>query len=249
LIQVKEGSVRRGPNIGHWQFEMMMVRVQSTEQQLRRIPLFRGLPQDKIKQLAGAAAHRDLLPGERLYQQDDSATACFVLMQGSIRFSVRLGRKVTVAGLAFVNDVFGLEALRKRAKRPETAISMGRSALLEIDRDFLKQFLLENPDFQLSLLDYLVEKLDEKSAHALQTGHYDAEQRIAAYLIKQSRRAASANRGRKMLSQADVAEYLALTPETFCRKVNKFRQLGWIEGSGNEYVVKKHEALRELLKQ
>lgn len=48
------------------------------------------------------------------------------------------------------------------------------------------------------------------------------------------------------LSQAELADYLALTPETFCRKVSKFRQLGWISGNGNNYVVRRPEALRDV---
>jgi CRP-like cAMP-binding protein len=81
-------------------------------------------------------------------------------------------------------------------------------------------------------------------------GHYDAEQRLASYLIENcGDRSLSGCRQGVVVSQADLADYLALTPETLCRKVSKFRKLGWIGGRGNDYVIKKPAALQQLLEQ
>lgn len=212
--------------------------------------MFRDLSSDQLKILADSAVQRELKPGEALYRQGDTASNCFVLLTGSIRFTVRLKGRNTTAGIAFADDLFGLEALRSRGRRPDTATAVGPADLIEIDRDSVKRLMAGNPEFQLELLDYLVDRLNEKSVHAVRTGHYDAEQRIAAYLINEADSGAHrGNRIDKSLSQADLADYLALTPETFCRKVSKFRRLGWIGGSGNEYVIKERDALRGLLDQ
>lgn len=98
------------------------------------------------------------------------------------------------------------------------------------------------------MLDYVVAKLHEKAEQAVRNSHQDAERRIAAYLIDQTaHRVPRDAETWAALSQAELADYLALTPETFCRKINKFRRLGWISGNGNEYVVTKPDALRDLL--
>lgn len=250
LIQVKASGRSSGPNMRLVTSGIPMTRAQPAMQQLRRMAVFRKLSRDQLEELAAAGVHRDLRPGEILYHQEDPASSCFVLLSGSMRFTTRLRRRNAISGVAHAYELFGLESLRNRRKRPETAVAVGAAGVLEIDSDFIKPFLVANPDFQLDLLEYVVEKLNEKSAHALRTGHYDAEQRIAAYLINQAADPAARRKtGRRSLSQADVADYLALTPETFCRKVSKFRRLGWVGGSGNEYVIKEREALLQLLDQ
>lgn len=227
-----------------------MTRTRTTVQRLGRIPVFRSLPADQLRKLTEFAAHRIVRPGDVLYRQGDPSSSCFVLLSGSVRLTVRLRGRNAIAGLAYGGELFGLESLRPRRKRPETTTATGATALLEFDSDLMKEILADNPDFQLRLLNYVVEKLNEKTVHALRTGHYDAEQRIAAYLIHQGGHAASGEcESSKVLSQAELADYLALTPETFCRKVSKFRRLGWIGGNGNQYVIKHHDALRELLEQ
>lgn len=219
-------------------------------QRLRNIPFFDALSADQLAKLAEAAAVRALRPREILYEQDDPAHSCFAILSGTLRFSVRLGRQQATSGLASTHDVFGLESLQLQARRLDTAIAGASSEVAEIDSARLRELMLENPRFQFVLLNYVVLKLQEKSSHAVQTGHYDAEQRLASYLIEHcgDRPLRDCRQG-MVVSQADLADYLALTPETLCRKVGKFRKLGWIGGHGNDYVIKKPAALQSLLDQ
>ncbi|MGA8262702.1 MAG: Crp/Fnr family transcriptional regulator [Arenicellales bacterium] len=228
-------------------FGVMMVRTQTLIQRLRDVPLFGGLAADPVGRLAESMAYRRLHARQTLYQQDDPAHACYVVLTGTMQLSVKLGPQRVIAGLAYPNDLLGLESLRSGSTRPETAVAGSRVELLEIDADRMRGFLLEHPRLQLQLLNHVISKLREEVTHAVQTGHYDAEQKIAAYLISRENGSASKAGETKSLSQAELADYLSLTPETFCRKVSKFRQLGWIDGRGNDYTVREHEALQRLL--
>lgn len=217
---------------------------------VRGIPIFEALSTDQLEKLAGTATRRSIRSREVLYEQDDPAMSSFVVLTGTLRFSVRLGRQKATSGLASANDIFGLESLQSDAKRRDAAVAGGSTELLELNRDFFRGFVLDNPGFQFQLLNYVISKFHEKSSHAVHTGHYDAEQRLAAYLIENCEgRPLRGCRQNVMMSQADLADYLALTPETLCRKVSKFRKLGWIGGRGSEYVIKKPAALRSLLDQ
>lgn len=219
-------------------------------ERLREIPCFDTLADDQLEELAGAAASRDMRSREILYEQGAPARSCFVVLAGTLRFSVQLGKQKATSGLAAANDVFGLEALESDAEMRETATAGSAGELLAIDGAFFRGFLLENPRFQLRLLNQVVDKYHDKSSHAVHTGHYDAEQRLAAYLIENcAGRPLRGCRQNTMMSQADLADYLALTPETLCRKVSKFRKLGWIGGRGSEYVIKKPAALQGLLEE
>jgi len=250
LTQVKVRGISQGLNSTLPQTGATTVRKGTVPEQLRGIPLFKALPADQLDRLAGAATRRTSRSREVVYEQGDPASSCFVVLGGTLRFRVRLGKQTATSGLAYANDVFGLESLQSNAKRQETAIAGGVAELLEIRNEFFREFVLENPGFQFELLNYVVAKYHEKSFHAVHTGHYDAEQRLAAYLIDScSGRPLRGCRQSAPMSQADLADYLALTPETLCRKVSKFRKLGWIGGRGNEYVIKKPAALQGLLDQ
>jgi CRP-like cAMP-binding protein len=217
---------------------------------LREIPLFDALSADQLDRLAGAAAIHTVRSRETLYEQGDPARSCFAILAGTLRFSVRLGKQKATSGLASADDLFGLESLQPNGRRPETAIAGATAEVAEIGSGLLKELVLENPRFQFGLLNYVVMKLQEKSSHAVQTGHYDAEQRLASYLIENcGDRPLRGCRQGVVVSQADLADYLALTPETLCRKVSKFRKLGWIGGRGNDYVIRKPAALQQLLEQ
>jgi len=225
-----------------------MARTQTLAQRLGKLSVFRNLPVEQLKNLATSAGRVAVQPRQVIYEQGDDANSSFIILRGGVQFSVSMGRRHATADLRFDDDIFGLEALQTKAKRPETAKAVSVGELLEIESSTLKRLFLDNPRCQLDLVNYLVSSLHEKTAHAVRNGHQDAEQRIAAFLIEQQSDRPPSNGSRETsLSQAELADYLALTPETFCRKVNKFRQLGWIGGRGNEYVIKRREALKELL--
>lgn len=219
-------------------------------ERFRGIPLFDALSADQLDELTGAAARRTIRPREILYEQDEPAMSCFLVLSGTLRFNIRLGKQKATSDVACGNDLFGLEALQSDASRQESAIGGESADLLEIRGDFFRKFVLENPRFQHQLLNYVIDKYYEKTSQAVRTSHYDAEQRLAAYLMDGCKgRPQRGCRRHVVMSQADLADYLALTPETLCRKMSKFRKLGWIDGRGNEYVIKKPTALQQLLDQ
>lgn len=225
-----------------------MARTRTLAQRLGKVPVFRSLSIDQLKSLVASAHRVNIRPRQALYEQGEAASACYVILRGAVQFGVSMGRRTAVVGLAFDHDIFGLESLRRRGRRFESATAASAGELLEIDNAALKKSLIENPRCQFDLLNYLVVKLHEKTGHAARNSHQDAETRIAAYLISQANARPPCSGTRDAaLSQAELADYLALTPETFCRKVNKFRHLGWIGGSGNEYVIKRRDALQDLL--
>jgi CRP/FNR family transcriptional regulator len=217
---------------------------------LRELPLFEELPEGQLENLGREAVRRSLRPREVLYEQGAEASSCFLVLDGTVRMSVQLGRQAATSGLAYANDIVGLEALLNRAPRQETAVAGTHVDLLEVRGRWLASFLVDNPAFLFELLRHVIAGLYDASSHAVQTGHYDAEQRIAAYLVDHCVvRRGEAREAPAAISQADLADYLALTPETLCRKVSKFRKLGWIGGRGNEFVVKQPGALQDLLEQ
>jgi CRP/FNR family transcriptional regulator len=246
LIQVKEWQVSIGRNASQLPTGITMAREQTLVHRLRDVPLFRSLASDQVAALA-AATLRHCQAHETVYEQEQAASTCFVVLAGTVQFTVMLGRQRAITGVAAADEPFGLEALGKRAARHETATATRASELLEIDRKPLEDLLLDNPRFQLDLLETVIAQLQEKSVHAVRVGHYNAEQRIAAYLMDHCADRASSSDPIKAPSQADLASYLGLTPETFCRKVGKFRRLGWIEGTGNDCVIKQHDSLQRLL--
>jgi len=211
--------------------------------------MFRDVALAQLEKLTAQSQVHALRPRQALYEQGERARSCFVVLSGTLRLRVRLGKQTATSGLAFANDIVGLEALMNDGCRQESAIAGGPVEVLDIAGERLRAFLIDNPGLQFELLQYVIASLFQKSSHAVHTGHYDAEQRLAAYLVNHCDHPLRNAETAGGISQADLADYLALTPETLCRKVSKFRKMGWIGGRGNDYVIKKPAALQELLKE
>lgn len=225
-----------------------MARNQTLARRLGQVPVFRSLTTEQLNSLSAGTRRVDATARQMLYAQGDSAPTCLVVLNGIVQFRMDLGANKATADLAAENDIFGLESLRKSARRQDTALAAGVVELAEIEARVLKKILLDNPRCQLELLGYVVARLHQKAVQSVRNSHQDAERRIAAYLIDEAEnRMPRHPEARTALSQAELADYLALTPETFCRKINKFRQLGLISGTGNEYVITRPGALRGLL--
>lgn len=226
-----------------------MARNQTLARRLGQVPVFRSLSTEQLNSLSAATRRVDAVARQVLYEQGESASTCLVVLKGMVQFRMDLGVCTATADLAVEDDIFGLESLRKSAKRQESALAAGAVEVAEIEARALKKLLLDNPRCQLELLGYVVAKLHENSVQSVRNSHQDAEGRIAAFLIDEAGNRRPRRRSvRSALSQAELADYLALTPETFCRKINKFRQLGLISGSGNEYIITQPDALRDLIR-
>jgi CRP-like cAMP-binding protein len=121
--------------------------------ELKRVPLFSGLNQRQLKQLAGRFRERELKAGTAVVQEQKmSGVGFFVITEGEAAVSVG-GKEVGKIG---PGDHFGELALISESERTATVTAVTTLRCLEIPFWDFREFAMANPDVTWKLLEHVV---------------------------------------------------------------------------------------------
>ena len=127
--------------------------------ELRQVPLFSGLSQRQLKQLARGFKEREFRPGTSMVRQGEmSGVGFFVITGGEASVSVD-GMEVARLG---PGDHFGELALISEQVRSATVTADGPLQCLVMAFWDFRRFAKENPDVTWKLLQHLVGVLTEE---------------------------------------------------------------------------------------
>ncbi len=127
--------------------------------ELRQVPLFSGLSQRQVKQLARGFKEREFRPGTSMVRQGEmSGVGFFVITGGEASVSVD-GMEVAKLG---PGDHFGELALISEQVRSATVTADGPLQCLVMAFWDFRRFAKENPDVTWKLLQHLVGVLTEE---------------------------------------------------------------------------------------
>ena len=138
--------------------------------ELRQVPLFSGLSQRQLKQLARGFKEREFRPGTSMVRQGEmSGVGFFVITGGEASVSVD-GTEVAKLG---PGDHFGELTLISEQVRSATVTAEGPLQCLVMAFWDFRRFAKENPDVTWKLLQHLVglltEERNRRAQAALQT--------------------------------------------------------------------------------
>ena len=138
--------------------------------ELRQVPLFSGLSQRQLKQLARGFKEREFRPGTSMVRQGEmSGVGFFVITGGEASVTVD-GMEVAKLG---PGDHFGELALISEQLRSATVTAEGPLQCLVMAFWDFRRFAKENPDVTWKLLQHLVglltEERNRRAQAALQT--------------------------------------------------------------------------------
>lgn len=160
-----------------------------------------------------------------LFREGDPMSALMVVRTGTVKLYItEPSGEEQVLGFALVGDVFGLEAIHS-GRYGCNARVLETTSLCRLPLTTVTQLTAAVSQLQRSLLNLLSRHIDK--THLL-IGRYEAEQRLAAFLMLLSRHAQrhglSPHRLHLGMSCTDIANYLRLTPETISRVLRRFQQ-------------------------
>jgi CRP-like cAMP-binding protein len=140
----------------------------SVADELKRVPLFSGLSQRQLKQLAKDFHERTVKPGTELVKQGEmSGIDCFVIAEGEAVVKVD-GTEVARLG---PGDYFGELALVTERVRSASVVSATAMRCHTIQFWNFRKFAKNNPDITWKLLqhvtDLLVEERERRSRASL----------------------------------------------------------------------------------
>ena len=132
---------------------------------LSDLELFEHLENDDRIRLAEVVDLLELRSGDTLFHAGEPGDSLFIVRSGEIEIYIKdtTGQKIILT-VACEGDVFGELALLDRGARTATAVSLGETRLLELDRDDLLLLFQKRPAAALRLLaamTHMTRKADE----------------------------------------------------------------------------------------
>src|SRR5919201_5199719 len=160
---------------------------EETARLLGRVPIFAGLNEDQLRDLASVAVPRSWSAGEVIFREGDAGDTCYVIQSGSVRVirNHSDGRTITLAELK-QGDLFGELAMfdtEHRSATVEAAEDTAAVALLAVD---MRRLLSRHPDMALKLLAAFADRLRQANERISRQSFQTVASRVAGVLLVQA---------------------------------------------------------------
>lgn len=232
--------------------QLPVVRAQSEDLCVARVPIFQGLGHEQQVGVAQLAHPRQLARGEQVYAVGEAASQLLVVHTGSVKIS-----RVSVDGFEHVirvlqpGDFVGESAFLTGRNPDHFATALEAASMCTFRHEDLEQLVRTHPSIVLRMLEAVSRRLGdaESRLNALLSG--DVSSRLADYLL--SLRGSPTDGGtavRLPLAKKDIASLIDTTPESLSRQLRRLRESGVVTGRGaRDLVIHDVDALLELAAQ
>ena len=140
-------------------------------QAMREVPLFHGMNIEQSTRLAGVCTVRNLVAGEPLFTEHDSADRLFLLLHGQV--SISSGSSSRAIGTVHTGETCGEVSLLSARPHSATATAMGHIEVAELLRRDLEDLIRRRPDIGVIIYRNLAVGLGEK---LLRSGKWKGDQ-------------------------------------------------------------------------
>jgi CRP/FNR family transcriptional regulator len=152
---------------------------------LQSLPLFKGLNDETLHQLAENSTSREFQAGEVICYQGDPGSTCHIVIRGRARVFVvgEDGRELSIRILV-PGEILGEMALLEGLPRSANIETLEETQTLEISHDVLLRCLRKSPTLALNLLQDLSERLRSSTVEAQDLAMLTVDERLTRQLHK-----------------------------------------------------------------
>lgn len=201
---------------------------------LQLSPVFVGLAQPLLAEIAAKTVQRHVNEGEVLCHQDDMAHTVWLVLDGWVKLT-----RETLDGCEAVWDVIGqghmvgMETLIEPHKYTTRAVAVGEGSVMAVPHSLLRRMLDKNAVFMKALLQNAMRQQQDERLDMEHRTQQTAPQRIGCFLL---RLAGTPKSGTVTLDlpfdKGLLAARLGMQPETFSRALAKLKQESGMEMVG-----------------
>jgi CRP/FNR family transcriptional regulator, anaerobic regulatory protein len=215
----------------------------------RLLSVCNAIPEAEIARLASTATVMEARPGQSFIEEGEPANSFFNVTRGMVKLFKLLpdGRR-QITGFVGVGHFLGLAVSDTYAFSAE---AIDHVRYCRFSRVRLRHLLDDFPLMEKRLLEVASNELVAAQEQMLLLGRKTARERLASFLIMQSRQGLACHHPRARfalpMTRGDIADYLGLTIETVSRTLTKLRTEGMIDiPSPTEVAVRNRSALESL---
>ncbi|MCC5968585.1 MAG: helix-turn-helix domain-containing protein [Pararhodobacter sp.] len=214
--------------------------------EIRHLPLFQGMALENFEALMEKSYAQNFPAGLELIRQGDPADFLHVVLEGSVElYASWAGRECTMAVVRPVST-FILAACIKDAPYLMAARTLGRSRLILVPSADLRQIFRRDPEFAVSVIDELAACYRTMVRNAKSLKLRNSRERVASYLLRQSRLAGDVASYMLPVEKRLLASYLGMTPENLSRTLRTLESAG-VKVDGMRVIITDRAKLNALV--
>ncbi len=217
--------------------------MQERLQILKETPIFSGLKDNELKELASLVREHTFVPGEYVFWEGDPPDLFYIIVSGRVKaFKHSSSGKEFIIAFLGPGEMLGELAAFQNKPYPASAQSVAETRLLGMKwGDFLK-FLTSHPDVALRIITVLGERLMTAQGRLGDLAGERAEQRLARVLVM-----LSSKLGNNLpFTRQEIADMAGLTIETTIRIMSRLKDGGIIRSSRGHIVILDERKLKLL---
>jgi CRP/FNR family cyclic AMP-dependent transcriptional regulator len=214
---------------------------------LEKSTIFGGLEEQARREIAAYAKPRNYTAGESICRLDDQGDSMMAIVVGTVRISLPAvkGREIILADLQ-AGELFGEIALLDGKPRSANATAFTNCELMVLERRDVIPFLERNPSACIKLMEFLCSRIRRSDERMSDIAFFDLPSRLAKTLLNYP--ATRPGVMKLSLSQSELAAMVGGTRENVNRCLRGWERRGILELKDRWTIIRKPEALRELLK-
>lgn len=217
-----------------------------TNQAVRNVSLFKGLPEEQLDRLAEITVCKRYRKNELIFESDTPANGFYATLSGKVKiYRMSPSGKEQILHVFGPGESFAEVPVFEGSTFPVHAQTLEASELIFIPRMEFEKMISKDPDLAMKMmallagrLRILVDKIEELSLK-------EAPARVASYLLL-LRSSHDAPTFRLDLPKGQIAFYLGTIQETLSRILKRFTEDGLIEMDGKKITVLDAGGLQEV---
>lgn len=194
---------------------------------------------------------RQFGPNETIFSEGEPAAFLPIVISGKVKM-VRypeIGKEIII-GIFTENQMFAVPPVFDGGPFPASAIAMEATKLLLVRRDDFLAVLSENPEFSMTVINWMCGMLREKTSVIKNLAIASPEQRVGNVLLQLVSKEPGPNGGPARISvrRQDIAEMAGLTTETTIRATRKLAERSLVRIVHGKIFIDDTDALQRFLR-
>ncbi len=210
-------------------------------------PLFGGLPENQLEEVAGISIQKDFQKGEFVFLEQDPATGFYIVIDGLVKiYKSSADGKEHILHIFGKGEPFGEVPVFSQGVFPANAVVLEKSSLLFFPGTDFIELISKNPSLSLNMLAILAERLRQFTVQIENLSLKEVPARLAAYLLELAKQQKTPDKVTLPFAKAQLASSLGTIPETLSRIFNKMSAMNIIRLEGKDIYLQDRSRLNDL---
>lgn len=220
---------------------------------INNIPLLSSLNDEEIERISEGVVFKTYKKGEYIFKTGDKADKLYIVCSGKMKiFKYLSDGREQILYIYSAGDFVGGFNLLKEDEYKYNAEALEDTTISTLTKKKFDEIAIKNPKITLKILEKAYERIRWAEDLVDRLSSSSADGKVASLLLKLihdfGRETTDGILLNLSINREEMGSYAGISRETMTRKLNQFKDLGYIDFIGNRKIlIKDTEILKDLL--